>query len=74
LQEVFRETFDDDSVVLSNGTTAKEIDGWDSTANVRLMVAIEEAFHITFDISEFNELRNVGALLRLIDELEGAKA
>ena len=63
LQDVFREVFDDDAIALSADTTAADVDGWDSVANIRLMVSVEEAFRIRFDVGEFQEYRNVGELI-----------
>jgi acyl carrier protein len=63
LQDVFREVFDDDDIALSADTTAADVDGWDSVANIRLMVSIEEVFRIRFDVGEFQEYRNVGELI-----------
>jgi len=68
---IFREVFDDDHIALTFETTARDVDGWNSTANIRLMVTIEDAFDIKFDVGEFQEFRNVGDLAagvsRLVD-------
>ncbi len=63
LQTVFHEVFEDDAIVLRDTTTAADIDGWDSVANIRLMVSIEEAFHLRFDVGEFQDYHNVGDLI-----------
>ena len=60
---VFREVFDDDAIVLAPTTSAADVDGWDSVANIRLMVSIEEEFRLRFDVGEFQEYRDVGDLL-----------
>ncbi len=62
LTPVFREVFDNDSIVLSPEMTARDVDGWDSVANIRLMVSIEDEFNIKFSVGEFQEFRNVGDL------------
>ncbi len=62
LAPVFREVFDDDGIVLSPEMTARDVDGWDSVANIRLMVTIEGEFRIKFSVGEFQEFRNVGDL------------
>jgi acyl carrier protein len=67
LEAVFREVLDNDEITLGNDTTAADVDGWNSVANIRLMVSIEEEFHIRFDIGEFQEYRNVGELMAGID-------
>jgi acyl carrier protein len=66
LQAVFREVFDDDRIALDAGMTAADVEGWDSVANIRLMVSIEEVFRIRFDVGEFQEYRNVGELVAAI--------
>ncbi len=63
LTNVFRDVFDDDKIVISPHTTAKDVDGWNSLANIRLMVAIEDEFGVKFDVGEFQEYRNVGDLV-----------
>ena len=44
LQDVFRQVFGDDSIVLQESTTADEIDGWDSMMHINLIIAIEKRF------------------------------
>ncbi len=64
---IFRDVLENDSLVLSDMLTAEEVPGWDSLAHVNLIVCIENEFDIRFGISELNELKNVGALVRLIN-------
>lgn len=66
LQAVFRDVFDDDEITLRADMTAADVDGWDSVANIRLMVSIEEDFRIRFDVGEFQEYRNVGELITAV--------
>ena len=63
LTQVFREVFDEDGIVLTPGTSAADVDGWDSVANIRLMVSVEEEFRLRFDVGEFQDYRDVGDLL-----------
>lgn len=77
LTEVFRDVFDDDSIVLSPATTAADIEGWDSMAHVGLIVAIEERMHVKFRSSELEALHNVGQLAGVLEyklENQGVKA
>ena len=68
LQEIFREIFDEDELVISRDTTAEDIEDWDSLAQVRLTVAIEKRFNIKFDFGELTALHNVGEMLNLIEK------
>jgi acyl carrier protein len=66
LTGIFHDVFDDDTIVLRDDTTARDVAGWDSVANIRLMVSIEEAFGFQFDTAEISEMRNVGDLIAAI--------
>ena len=67
MQEVFRNVFDDDAIVLRDEMTSADIDGWDSLMHVRLILAVEKAFNLRFKSSEIDSLKNVGSLLTLIE-------
>jgi acyl carrier protein len=57
---------DCDSLVLSDATRASDIAGWDSLVHLKLLVALEGAFRVKFQLSEMNAAENVGALVDLI--------
>lgn len=66
LNEVFQDIFDDDEITVNDGTTANDIDGWDSLEHINLIVAVEKSFGIKFNMGEVNRLKNVGEMVDLI--------
>lgn len=70
LEEVFREVFDDDSLVLTDETTSHDIDGWDSVAHINLMFSIEQAFGVQFNGNELAEMKNIGELKQFLARKE----
>ena len=64
--QIFRDLFDDDSIVLTPDTTAKDISGWDSYKHVTLLVALEQNFGIRFKSREIDGLARVGDLIELV--------
>ena len=68
LLPIFQSVFDDDSLVLHASTTANDIDGWDSLAHIRLIVAIEKSFKVSFSAAEISKLENVGDMINLISK------
>lgn len=68
LQEIFREVFDDASLVITPETSAMDIEAWDSLSHLRLVMAMEAEFRIQFDFEELNALRNVGEMMVLIQQ------
>lgn len=69
-QQVFRDVFGDDDIELRDDMTADDVDGWDSTAHINLIVALEKHFKVKFAMAEISKMKdedqNVGGLLRLI--------
>ncbi len=64
--EIFRDVLDQEALVLQEETTARDVDGWDSLSHISLIVSIEKEFGIRFDLTELKPLKNVGDMLRLI--------
>ncbi len=67
LTGVFREVFDDDTIVLTPETTAADIRDWDSANHVTLVVSIESRLKIRFKTFELESLHNVGHLAELVE-------
>ncbi|WP_109300639.1 acyl carrier protein [Aquimarina sp. AU474] len=51
---------------MSDELTAKDVDGWDSLSHMMIITKIEEEFGIRFKLRELNKLKNMGALVSLI--------
>lgn len=66
LTDIFRGVFDDDSIVLTPTTTAKDIKDWDSVNHIHIIIATEAAFGIKFKSAEIGELADVGELVKTI--------
>ena len=66
LTPVFRDVFDDDSITLHPEMTAESIDGWDSLAHIRLILAVERSLNIKFTSSELDGLKTVGEFVEIV--------
>lgn len=71
MTEIFRDVFDDESIVLSDETTADDIEDWDSLEQINLLMAIENNFGIKFRLADVSGLENVGAMIDLVQRLVG---
>ena len=67
LERVFRDVFGDESIVLSDETTAADVRGWDSLGHINLMFSIEERFGVQFEGNQLAEFANVGELERFLE-------
>ena len=66
LNNVFRDVFDDDSIVVKPETTSKDIEDWDSLEHINLVVAVEQEFGIKFNMNEVTTMKNVGEMVDII--------
>jgi len=70
LQDIFREVFKDPGLVLHDNMTADDVAGWDSLANINLLIAIEKRLGVKFATAEISRLSddgaNVGKMVELI--------
>lgn len=69
VQVIFRDNFDDDSIVLADGTNANDIEDWDSLEQINLLTAIEKKYSLKFNLGDVRNLANVGDLLDLLERL-----
>lgn len=66
VQEIFRDIFDDESLIIDLTTNSSDIDDWDSLNHINLVVAIEKEIEIKFNFEELALMKNVGEMLDLI--------
>ena len=66
LQEIFRDLFEDDEIVLFDEMTADDVEEWDSLTHIQLIAMVQDAFNVKFTVSEILKLNNVGEFLKLI--------
>jgi acyl carrier protein len=63
VQQIVSEVVGVDDLVLTPATTAGDVDGWDSIANIQIFIAIERAYKFRFRTGEITGIPNVGALV-----------
>jgi acyl carrier protein len=68
VQDVFREELEVDDLVLTDETTADDVEEWDSLSHVQLVVALEKSFGIKFTSREILSWDNVGDLIDCIEK------
>ena len=68
LQEVFRDVFQDETLVILPEMTAGDVDKWDSITHLIMISKVEEVFNVSFRLKELIKLKNVGDLIALLKE------
>jgi acyl carrier protein len=66
IQDIFRDIFDEDDLIVSDSTNSDEIEDWDSLNHINLVCAIELELKIKFALGELQTLKDVGEMIDLI--------
>ncbi len=67
LQQIFREHLSAPQLELHPDMEVGVLDGWDSFANVEILLACEEKWGLRFGAAEIDQIRSVGDLARTIE-------
>jgi acyl carrier protein len=68
LSAIMCELFRRPAITITDAMTAADVPGWDSLAHMSLVVAVEKGFGITLTTREIRGMKNVGALLDIIEK------
>ena len=71
VNEIFRDVFDDETLIITDSTNSDDIEDWDSLEHISLIISMEKEFNMKFDIKEVNKLENVGQMVDMIKEKMG---
>jgi acyl carrier protein len=73
LNDLFRDLFMRDDIVLNPETIAADVEGWDSYKQVDIIIATEDKYGIKMTTREIDSLTSIGDLVRLIEAKTAAK-
>lgn len=68
VQDIFRDIFDEDDMIIEDKTSSEDVEDWDSLNHINLVSAIEKEFGIRFALGELMTLKDVGAMIDLMME------
>lgn len=63
---VFKDVLADEHIILSDETTAADVEDWNSLNHIQLVVAMEKLFKIRFSSKEIRSWHNVGEIITCI--------
>ena len=69
LTTVFRDIFQDDTLVATPEMTAADVERWDSLTHIDMILMVEQDFGIRIPTRSVSRMRNVGDLVTLVQRL-----
>jgi acyl carrier protein len=55
---------------LNESSSPESVSAWESMKHINLVLALEEEFDVQFDDEQISQLKNVGAIVSLIEKLQ----
>ena len=68
LQTIFRNVFNEPTLIVSLEMNANDVDSWDSLSHMEMISQVEEEFGVKFKLKDLVKLKNVSDLIYLIEE------
>ena len=72
-EEICRDVFEDESLQVTEESTAEDVEGWDSLSHLTLISEMEAVFGITFTLEEVTGSRNLGDLVSAVERHAAGK-
>jgi acyl carrier protein len=66
VQDIFRDIFDDESLIILDTTNSDNLEEWDSLNHILLISSIQEEFKIKISLEEMQLKTNVEFLVNMI--------
>ena len=66
VQKIVSEVIGNVDLKIDNDSKIFEIEGWDSTANVEILINLESTFKVRFEVEEIGSIDSIPKLLECI--------
>jgi acyl carrier protein len=68
IQSILRNTLEDDTLIIDETTRQSDVRGWDSLAQIRIIMALELEFKMKFSTKDIMNLQSVGDFIQVINK------
>ncbi|WP_308991962.1 acyl carrier protein [Mariniflexile litorale] len=66
IKVIFSNVLEHSDFNLTESTTTKDVNGWESSTHMMIITEVETEFDIEFELDELWSMKNVGDLVRII--------
>jgi len=63
---IFKDVLQNENIELTESSSAKDVDGWESATHMMIITEIENQFDIEFELDELWGMKNIGDLIGIL--------
>ncbi|HEX2959779.1 MAG TPA: acyl carrier protein [Chitinispirillaceae bacterium] len=68
INNVCRDVFDIENLVVTIDTKMEDVDGWDSLSKVNLIASLAEEFSIKFSMEDVGKMETIGGIVAILEK------
>ena len=73
IQDIIRDVLGDETITIDQQSMAADVRGWNSLANVQIILSIEDTFGVEFSLDEMTSFHCIGDIIRTIEQKLGER-
>ena len=66
ITDIVKDILGKDDINLTEDSTAKDIEGWDSLAHISILEAVQSEYSVKFDLEEIIDMASVGDIITAV--------
>lgn len=67
IRPIFIDVLNEKARMITEQTTASDVEGWDSFAHITIVVAVEEKYGVSFTTEELGQMTCVGDFINVLN-------
>lgn len=66
ITEIVQDILGQEEIQLTEMSTAKDIEGWDSLAHISILETVQSVYNVVFDLEEIIDMATVGDIITAV--------
>ncbi len=68
IQDVLRDIFDDENLIITENTTSEDIEAWDSLTHIQLISILSKKYKKELSIEQMGEINSIKKILEVFED------
>lgn len=68
IQDILRDIFDDENLIITEDTTSEDIEAWDSLTHIQLISILSKKYKKELSIEQMGEINSIKKILEVFED------